>query len=123
MKKSTIALIVILSIPVLTMTYLMLEGATFAVVHNGGSGGTEVSLLISSGDTFESTPDAPLAAAGYKFIWFQPKTTGALSLTCRKADGHWREYPLGRDTPDKFVVVGVVLDSCVRLVSRRGFSL
>lgn len=123
MRKSTIVLIVLLSIPLLTMAYLMVQGATFAVVRNTGARATQVSLLISGDNTFERTPDAPLSASGLKFIWFRAKTAGALSVTCEKPNGHWREFPLGQDTPDRFIFALISLSACERLASRHGFSL
>lgn len=123
MRKSTVVLIGILSIPLLTMAYLMVQGATFAVVHNGGGRDTQVSLLISGGNTFERTPDAPLAASGLKFIWFRAKTAGSLSISCEKADGNWRQFPLGQDTPDKFIFALVSLNACEGLSGLHGFSL
>jgi len=123
MKISTVVLIVIISIPALTMVYLMLVGATFTIVHNEGDRDTKADLVITSGDTFERTPDQTLAAGGYRFIWFRPKTTGALSVACLKPNGHWRSFPLGSDTPDKFIFTFVKIDACDRLTGSTGFSL
>ncbi|MDE2181938.1 MAG: hypothetical protein KGJ78_02840 [Alphaproteobacteria bacterium] len=122
MRKSTIAIIVMLGIPVVTMTWFMLTGATIALVRNEGTQDTTVSMTIDDHGTIERTPEKPIAAGGAAFIVFFPRTTGDLSVTCW-TDRGWKGFAVGSDGPDKFIASEIAIASCDRLIGHAGIAL
>jgi len=55
-------------------------------------------------------------------ILFGPQTEGDLSVTC-VTNGRRNAFALGHETPSRFSLYDLAIDSCDRLLSRRGFSL
>lgn len=121
MRRNVIFYTIVVGLPVVVLGYFFLNVATLAIIRNAGSRDTVVSMLVSGDGRFERTPDKPLKAGATTLVMFTAKTQGPLSVTCEK-DGHWKEFALDQSVPKHFSADLITLQSCDRLVGKRGFS-
>ena len=122
MRHNGLFYLLVVGVPALVIVYFFLTVSTVVVLHNAGPRDTVVSMVISGDHSIERTPDKPLKANSYTLILFSPETEGELALSCLTG-GRRNLFALGRETPSKFSVYDVAIDSCDRVSSRRGFSL
>jgi len=122
MRHNGLFYLLVVGVPALAIAYFFLTVTTVVVLHNAGSRDTEVSMVISGDHSIERTPAKQLKSNSYTLILFNPQTDGDLAVNC-VTDGHRNAFALGRETPSKFSVYDVAIDSCDRVSSRRGFSL
>jgi hypothetical protein len=121
MLKTIIFYGIVIAAPLAMAAYFFLAVTTLAFVHNTGDTDTAYALVITSGSAYERTVDKLVKADSFAFLSFTPQTEGPLSITCKK-DGHWRGFDLGQASAKHFFASWVTVQSCDRLVSKKGIS-
>jgi hypothetical protein len=116
MRRLLIAAAVVLAIPLATLVYLKLFSGKVVIIRNTGANAIEVSLTINSGGAIERTEPRRVAANGFVWMMFFPRTKGLLVLRCTSAVNIARLSLGGGQGGASFS--NVTLDACNRVVSR-----
>ena len=117
MRKALLIAVIVLTLPVTTLTYFALVGGVLLVVHNMGKRDIRYSALVEDGDLVEHVTAKSVSAGSLGWTIFTPKLEGHLVLRCESGD-KVSKYAFGYITPRVMSYWNVELNSCDGLLRR-----